>query len=79
MSQRFNYIRYDESAAALQQTLKEQFEKIEETLYGLLESREKSLVLTRLEEAYMWTGKAIRNDQITRNSQTENIPERSNQ
>jgi hypothetical protein len=35
--------------------------------------------MTKLEEAYMWTGKAIRDDQIARNSMTEHVAERTNE
>lgn len=63
---RFSYIRYDETSAAIQQLLKEKFEEIEAALNVLSDGRAKSLCLTSLEEAYMWTGKAIRDDQIAR-------------
>lgn len=77
MSQRFSYVKYDAQAQIMQEALKEQFEKIENMVSSLKDGRAKSLVLTHLEEAYMWTGKAIRDEQIERDSQTAHVPERS--
>ena len=76
MSQRFSYVKYDERAVIQQESLKEQFEKIEVMVADLKDGRAKSLVLTHLEEAYMWTGKAIRDEQIARNVSPEHVPER---
>ena len=74
---RFNYIKYDEQAIAKQESLKRQFEFLELIVAELKDGRAKSLVLTHLEEAYMWTGKAIRDEQIERNGDTQHAPERS--
>ena len=63
---RFNYIRYDTKAAAAQQTFKAYFETMESLVETLEPGRAKALVLTKLEEAYMWVGKAIRDQQISR-------------
>jgi hypothetical protein len=76
MSQRFSYVKYDKRSIAAQETLKLQFETIELLIDALPDSRAKSLCLTALEEAYMWTGKAIRDEQIARDSQPEHVPER---
>ena len=76
MNKRFSYVKYDSASVELQERLKKQFETIEIMLDQLSDSREKSLCLTALEEAYMWTGKAIRDQQIARNSQSEHVPER---
>lgn len=40
--------------------------------------RAKALALTKLEEVYMWIGKAIRDDQIERNGSAELQEERNN-
>jgi len=76
MSKRFSYVKYDEQSAAAQETLKSHFEAVELLVDALPNSREKSLCLTALEEAYMWTGKAIRDAQIARGSMPEHTPER---
>lgn len=76
MSQRFSYVKYDEESQTKQELLKKQFEVLEAMVDTLTESRPKALCLTALEEAYMWTGKAIRDEQISRNSQTAHVPER---
>jgi hypothetical protein len=77
MSQRFSYVKYDSQSIHAQETLKEHFETLEVLVEALPDSRAKSLCLTALEEAYMWTGKAIRDEQIKRDSQPEHVPERS--
>ena len=77
MSQRFSYVKYDQQSAAAQETLKGHFEALEALVEALPNSRAKSLVMTHLEEAYMWTGKAIRDAQIERGSQPEHVPERT--
>lgn len=74
---RFDYVKYDTLAIAHQEDFKYQFEKLEALANTTLkDGRAKSLFLTALEEAYMWTGKAIRDEQIARNSQTTHVPER---
>ncbi len=64
---RFDYVKYDQDAQDAQAELKMAFEEVEKKVECLIKSgRAKSLVLTKLEEAYMWVGKAIRDDQIAR-------------
>jgi hypothetical protein len=65
---RFDYVKYDETAIKHQELAKVGVE----TLAGYIEKnlhspRAKALALTKLEEVYMWVGKAIRDDQVTRN------------
>ena len=57
---RFDYVKYDDDAVKMQEIVKYQFQKVEEAISGLKEGRAKSLILTYLEIAYMWAGKAIR-------------------
>lgn len=77
MGKRFDYVRYDERATNAQEAFKDLFTKAENLANETLdEGRAKSLFLTYLEIAYMWSGKAIRDDQITRGSQPEHVPER---
>lgn len=78
MSKRFSYVKYDKIATAKQEELKELFEKIESFCQrNLPATRESALVMTALEEAYMWTGKAIRDDQIIRDGgELDHRPER---
>lgn len=61
---RFDYIKYNEAAQKLQQAFKDKFIELADAVEALDDSRAKSLVLTKLEEAYMWIGKAIRDQQI---------------
>lgn len=65
---RFDYVQYDEQAQISQATLKKACENIEALVGGTIkDGRAKSSVMTKLEEAYMWMGKGIRDDQIARN------------
>lgn len=80
MSQRFSYVKYDEESALKQEKLKVMFEQIEGFVASeIKEGRAKSLVMTYLEIAYMWTGKAIRDEQIERGSQPDHVAERTNE
>lgn len=73
---RFDYVRYDEEAAAKQAKMKAAFENIEEAGKSLAEGRAKALFLTHLEVAYMWVGKAIRDEQIARGGSAQEVKER---
>jgi hypothetical protein len=77
---RFDYVRYDDRATNVQGTLKTKFQEIEAYAEAFMESpRAKALFMTKLEEAYMWAGKAIRDDQVKRNGTTELQEQRTNQ
>lgn len=73
---RFDYVQYDDHAADFQALVKEKFIELEATLKTLKDGRAKSLVMISLEEAYMWSGKAIRDEQIERNGSAEPQEER---
>lgn len=75
---RFDYVAYDEHSAADQRESKELVSRLETFIDSLGTDdatpvarktcgRAKALALTKLEECYMWIGKAIRDDQIERN------------
>lgn len=64
MSNRFGYARYDVIRAEKQQEAKRLVEAVEQFIVGLGPCRPQSLALTKLEETYMWIGKAIRDEQI---------------
>lgn len=76
---RFNYVQYDEAATTAQKHFKEKFEDLEGDVNLLDDGRAKALILTKLEEAYMWVGKAIRDEQIKRNGSAPEQPERNNE
>lgn len=84
---RFDYVKYDEGAMQDQARAKELVGQVEtlvesigyaQGLVGKECARAKALVLTKLEEAYMWIGKAIRDDQIARNGSAPKQEERTN-
>lgn len=65
---RFDYVAYDAQATADQANMKVQVTNLEHEIEMTIKCpRSKALVLTKLEEVYMWIGKGIRNDQIARN------------
>lgn len=64
---RFDYVAYDPPAVVKQAELKEGFTILARLVERLGPSRAQSLALTKLEEAYMWVGKAIRDEQAARN------------
>lgn len=77
---RFDYVKYDDKAQADQSLLKDAIASIEQTVNDVIKCpRSKALVMTKLEEAYMWIGKGIRNDQIERNGSAELQEERNNE
>lgn len=78
MSGRFDYVKFDESTAKKLTNFKEFFTMLESEVEGnLKDGRAKALVMTKLEEAYMWVGKALRDEQIARGGSAADLPERS--
>ncbi len=69
---RFDYVKYDDVGVETQTAFKLMFEEAETAVTrNLKPGRASALVLTKLEEAYMWVGKAIRDEQIIRNGSAE--------
>ncbi len=66
MQTRFDYVEWDEKAQSLSDSLKSQCLCIEAMVNPMADSREKSMTITKLEETFMWIGKAIRSDLIAR-------------
>lgn len=65
---RFDYVAYDSSASQDQAHVKELVTILERSIEITIKcQRSKALALTNLEQTYMWIGKGIRNDQISRN------------
>lgn len=65
MTGRFDYVKYDEASIKTQSEAKALCEKMEWHINTQLkDGRAKSLALTKLEEVYMWIGKAIRDEQV---------------
>ena len=76
---RFDYTKYDEEANSIQASFKGMVSVMEAAIERDVKClRSKALALTKLEEVYMWIGKGIRNDQITRNGSAELQEERVN-
>jgi hypothetical protein len=76
---RFDYVKYDENSLGFQDSFKKRVMELESDINDFLFSpRAKALALTKLEEVYMWIGKAIRDDQISRNGIAELQEERGN-
>lgn len=77
MSRRFDYVKYDDKAKTQQEDFKVRFQDLEYVAEILEEGRAKSLVMTHLEIAYMWVGKALRDECIKRNPSIQDVPERT--
>lgn len=73
---RFDYIRYDEYHAKIQSDFKKMFESVESAIDSFKDGRAKSLALTKLEECYMWIGKAIRDQQVAETGISEEVRKR---
>jgi hypothetical protein len=69
---RFDYVKYDAEAIVKQNDFKCRFSELAYAAETTLpKGRAQALVLTALEEAYMWVGKAIRDEQVLRNAGAE--------
>jgi len=72
---RFDYVKYDQQAIAEQDVVKQLSEQLETVINNIQDERglgrSQYLALTKLEECYMWIGKAIRDSQIYRNKDTD--------
>ena len=85
---RFDYVKYDEGAVEQQESAKVLCQKLETMINSIGYSlgpdehkkviAEKILAIRKLEETYMWIGKAIRDDLIARNGSAELQEERTN-
>lgn len=64
---RFDYVLHDDIAGERQAACRAACRELEGLIERLLpKGRAQSLAFTKLEEMYMWIGKAIRDDQIAR-------------
>jgi hypothetical protein len=65
---RFDFIQYDNISIERQINFKNQFIKLANDIEEISTGNERAslLALVKLEECYMWIGKAIRDDQIRR-------------
>lgn len=75
---RFDYVKCDEIAVEDQAKAKRHAEVLEKLIDNLNSPRAKELALNKLEECYMWIGKAIRDDQIERGGDDIDQPARDN-
>ena len=73
---RFDYVKYDDNAEKMQAGFKSIFIGLTDAVEALPKGRAQSIALTKLEEAYMWIGKAIRDNQIERNGAAELMEQR---
>lgn len=79
-SRRFDYVVYGDEQKEAQEQFKNLFEAIEGyASFRLAEGRYKSLLMTALEEAYAWTGKALRDEVIFLNKNIPHCEKRTNE
>lgn len=74
MISKYDSISYDDEAYVHSETFKHHVKHLDGLIGHLRHSREKSIVLTKLEGLHMWINKAIRADQLIRE---ENEKDRS--
>lgn len=84
MPDRFDYVKYNNASIVDQEQAKDLCQKLAETINTLSEdptaasARSRALALTKLEECYMWIGKAIRDEQLASDPDTKLQEERTN-
>lgn len=79
MNSRFDYVKYDDRAQKDQALLKAVFQDAEGMIDAtLVPGAQKNRALAALEEAYMWCGKDLRDQQIQRNGSAPLQEERTN-
>lgn len=72
MASMFDYVKFDEIHAKVQKSFRAPVEELEDLIKNVLvNSREKSLALTKLEETWMWIGKCLKIAQETKNSNAQ--------
>lgn len=77
MSKRFDYVKFDDASTKKCEGFKTAMSAIEHCIEKELKpGRAKSLALTGLEESFMWVGKAIRDEQVSKN-ESVHVPERN--
>lgn len=76
---RFDYVEYDNESFENQRLFKLEIQSLENNVNIHINCpRSRALIMTKLEEAYMWIGKGIRNDQIERSKETKLQEQRNN-
>lgn len=76
--QRFSYVKYDPIRARKQEGFKLLFDRLDQmALEELPNCRYRSAFLTELERCYMWTGKALRDEQIEIDGKIKHVAERT--
>ncbi len=63
-STRFDFVKYDAVSVETQQHFKRVYVSLANMIEGMPDGRAKAIALTKLEESFMWVGKALADDQI---------------
>lgn len=64
---KFDSIQFDNHSQAVSETIKQRYKPLFDLIETSLQpSRERSLVLTKLEESFMWVNKALKEEQLKR-------------
>lgn len=66
MSKRFDFVKFDDKTAKKQADFKAVLTFVGGELESMRPSTSRDLALVKLEEAYMWIGKALRDEQLNR-------------
>lgn len=68
---RFGSVTYDNHGRTLQKRILQMASALERLLDGMKPTRSRSVAYTRLEDFVLWSGKAIRDDQLARHRDDE--------
>lgn len=84
LKKRFSYVKYSPTVTLLSEGFKTKFEELESMIDALPVAnadvgRARSLAYTKIEEAFMWIGKALRDQQIATDGAVEHQPARGNE
>jgi hypothetical protein len=68
MTNRFDYLKFDEQSIAAQEGFKAMHNELATHIEAMGPGRAQAVALTKLEECYMWVGKALRDMQVMRSA-----------
>lgn len=78
MNNELDYVKYDTQSQHHQLLIKDKADALIKAIKTLIDDPvSKEYALKSLQECYMWTGKGLRNDQISRNGSAELQEERT--
>lgn len=74
---KFAYVKYDDVTSAKSAMFKKMVEDLQQQIELLGAGREQQTASYKLEECFMWIGKALKEEQIRKDGTIKHLPERS--